>query len=118
MSTAWLRFAYACEFLLAVLAVFVLWSQVGGQGHLDLMAWYWKLGLGTGASTAIVGLTAALVHEERLANRRTAVWFLAILLLAGAMAAVTVYYHVHEVIDEPDEEGTTACYGHRSGLST
>jgi fluoride ion exporter CrcB/FEX len=118
MSTAWLRFGYACEFLLAVLAVFTLWSQVGGQGHLDLMAWYWKLGLGTGACTAIVGLTSAMVNGERLATRRAALWFLAIIMLAAAMGAVTLYYHVHEVIDEPDEEGTTASYGYRSGLLT
>lgn len=118
MSTAWLRFAYACEYLLAVLAVFTLWSQVGGQGHLDLMAWYWKLGLGTGASTAIVGLTSAMVRGDRVISRRAAIWFLALVLLASAMAAVTVYYHLHEVIDEPDEEGTTAYYGHRSGLLT
>lgn len=118
MSTAWLRFAYACEFLLAVLAVFTLWSQVGGQGHLDLMAWYWKLGLGGGACTAVVGLTSALVHEERVASRRAVRWAVAVVLIGVAMAAVTVYYHVHEAIDEPDEEGTTATYGHHSGLLT
>lgn len=108
MSTAWLRFAYLSEFLLAVIAVFTLWSQVGGQGHLDLMAWYWKLGLGCGSSAAVVGLTAALVTRERLLSRSVVLWSAAILLLAAAMGAITFYYHVHEVIDEPDEEGTTA----------
>ncbi len=108
MSTAWLRFAYVCQFLLAVVAVFTLWSQVGGQGHLDLMPWYWKLSIGCGACAAIVGFSAALVHSERVLNRRTIRWGIAIILLAVAMAAVTFYYHVHEVIDEPDEEGTTA----------
>lgn len=108
MSTAWLRFAFICEFLLAVLAVFTLWSQIGGQGHLDLMPWYWKLGLGGGASVALVGLTAALMRQERLATRRVLWWSVVIVLLALGMAAVTVYYHLHEVIDETDEESTTA----------
>jgi len=43
-----LRLAYATQYLIAVIAVFVLWSQVGGQSHLDLMPWYVKLGLGAG----------------------------------------------------------------------
>jgi hypothetical protein len=118
MSTAWFRFAYACEFLLAVPAVFTLWSQVGGQGHLDLMSWYWKLGLGCGGSIAVVGLTAALVGQDRFVTRPAAFWAMAIIVMACAMAAVTFYYHVHEVIDEPDEEGTTASSGYRSGLLT
>jgi len=33
-----LRLAYATQFLIALIAVFVLWSQVGGQSHLDYMA--------------------------------------------------------------------------------
>jgi hypothetical protein len=39
-----LRLAYATQFLIALIAVYVLWSQVGGQSHLDLMPWYLKLG--------------------------------------------------------------------------
>ena len=35
----YLRLAYATQFLIAVIAVFTLWSQVGGQSHLDLMPW-------------------------------------------------------------------------------
>ena len=41
-----LRLAYTTQFLIALIAVFVLWSQVGGQSHIDLMPWYFKLGLG------------------------------------------------------------------------
>jgi hypothetical protein len=32
-----LRLAYTTLYLIAIIAVFVVWSQVGGQGHLDLM---------------------------------------------------------------------------------
>jgi hypothetical protein len=34
---SWLRLGYAVEFLVALLAILNLWSEVGGQGHLDLM---------------------------------------------------------------------------------
>ena len=38
-----LRLAYISEFLLAVVSILMLWTQVGGQGHLDLMPWHLKL---------------------------------------------------------------------------
>jgi len=49
-----LRLAYATQFLIALIAVFVLWSEVGGQVHLDLMPWYFKLAFGAGAAFAMV----------------------------------------------------------------
>ena len=57
-----LRLAYATQFLIATIAIYVLWSQVGGQSHLDLMPWYVKLGLGTGAALAVVKATDAAVQ--------------------------------------------------------
>jgi len=39
----WMRFAYTIEFLLALIAIVILWTQVGGQGHMDLLPWYTKL---------------------------------------------------------------------------
>ena len=108
MYKGWQRFAYMCEFLLAVVAVFTLWSQVGGQGHLDLMAWYWKLLLGCGLSAAFVRLTDTLVNETRILSRHAIYWAAAVVLIAAAMAAVTLYYHLHEVDDESDEDSTTA----------
>ncbi len=108
MSTASRRIAFTSEFLLAIVAVFAAWSQVGGQGHLDLMPWYAKLVLGLGLSAAVVGLTAALAGQESIRNRRSLYWGLLVIAVAGAMGAVTYYYHLHEVTDEPDDEGTTA----------
>jgi len=56
-----LRIAYVCEFLLALLAISVVWGQVGGQDHLDLMPWYDKFvpifGL---ALVTVVGTVAAV----------------------------------------------------------
>ena len=64
-----LRLAYTTQFLIALIAVFFLWSEIGGQGHLDLMPWYLKLGLGTGVAYAAVKATAAAVAQERDGNK-------------------------------------------------
>ena len=44
MPPYWSRLAFVTEFLVALVAILELWSQVGGQSHLDLMPWYTKLG--------------------------------------------------------------------------
>jgi hypothetical protein len=46
------------EYLIAVQVLFTLWSEVGGQYHLDLMFWPWKLVLVLVAATLIVAMTA------------------------------------------------------------
>ena len=66
------RLAYATEFLLALVAVFTLWSQVGSQGHLDIIDWHWKLVLGLAAAFAAVKATAASVDGDEPWNARTA----------------------------------------------
>ena len=68
-----LRLAYTTQFLIALIAVFTLWSEVGGQGHLDLMPWYANAALGAGAALATVNATAA-------ADRRDALQILALVL--------------------------------------
>src|SRR5258708_6718448 len=69
-----LRLAYITLFLIALLTVFTLWSQVGGQGHLDLVPWYVKLVLGTGAAFAIARAAAAAVAGERGWNPQSVKW--------------------------------------------
>jgi hypothetical protein len=103
MPPVLLRLAYVSEFLLALIAALMLWSQVGGQAHLDLMPWYDKLSLSVAlALVTVLGTMSATAHE-RAWNARTLAFFLMALLIAGAMAALTYYYHVHE--DDNDEEG-------------
>jgi hypothetical protein len=115
MNTHWVRVAYVGVFLLAVLAVFTTWGQIGGQGHLDIIPWYWKLTLGCGLSASIVGLTGALSSDARALNRRSLVWLAVVVAFAGAITAVTVQAHLNEGIEEPEsEEGTTA--HRRSGV--
>jgi hypothetical protein len=101
-----LRLAYMSEFLLAVVTTLELWSQVGGQGHLDLMPWYTKFGMTVGmAVVAVMGTISAVAHE-RAWNAKTFACLLLALMLAGGMAACTYYYHVHENDNaEPDDDG-------------
>ena len=104
-----LRLLYAIEFLIALIATYTVWSQVGGQYHLDLMAWYWKLGLGAGVAFAAVKATAAAVAGQRAWNSRTIKWISIIIALSLACGAVTYYYHLTEPpADEEDQEDTAA----------
>ncbi|MEQ1886884.1 MAG: hypothetical protein ABL967_17615 [Bryobacteraceae bacterium] len=91
-----LRLAYAFLFLFAVIAIWTTWSQVGGQGHLDLMPWYTKLLLSVSLSWVTVLGTAAAVRQDRPWNRATLLYLLLGMLLATAMGVVTYYYHEHE----------------------
>jgi len=101
-----LRIAYVCEFLLALLAVSVVWGQVGGQDHLDLMPWYDKFVLILALALVTVVGTVAAVSRERAWNGITVACLAMALLLLCAMGAVTYYYHVHEEQD-PDTDHTT-----------
>ena len=98
-----LRLAYLSEFLLALIAILTMWSQVGGQGHLDLMPWYAKMLLTVGLGLVTVAGTAAAVSHERAWNAKTIACLLLALMLAVVMAGITYYYHVHEN-DDPDSD--------------
>ena len=99
--------AYAIEFLIALIAVFTVWSQVGGQGHMDLLPWYIKLGCSLSLAWCSVRFTAALVEHEKDWNQHTMVWFTGIIIVAVAMGGITYYYHLHEVPDEISDQAAT-----------
>src|SRR5262245_43079425 len=99
-----LRLAYATQFLIALLAIFVLWSEVGGQTHLDLMPWYLKLGLGAGAAFAVVKATAASVSGTAAWNGATLKWFGILLALLLGCGLASYYMHVYAESDEEDQE--------------
>jgi hypothetical protein len=97
-----LRLAYTTLFLIALIAIFVLWAQIGGQSHLDLLPWFVKLGLGVAAAWSIVRATSSAVAGERGWNGQSMRWLgltLALLFLCG-MAT----YYAHMYLEDGDEE--------------
>lgn len=118
ISPKLLRLIYACEFLVALLAIFTAWSEIGGQAALDLMHWSWKLGLSLALAAAFVAYTAALLTEESLWSLRSARWLTAIIVLVFAMGAVTYFYALQ--VDSGDSDETAPTVHHavsRAGYS-
>lgn len=107
-NASWLRLAYALEFLIAILAIVTLWSEVGGEGHLDLMPWYIKLVCIGGLAWSCVRFTAALVERQEVWTARTLGWLGCILLFFIAMGLITYYYHLHEEQDDGDDDTAAA----------
>ena len=97
-----LRLAYSALFLVALVAVYVAWSQIGGQGHVDLLPWHIKMALGVATSLAIVRATAASVAGERAWNGHTLRWLGLTLALAVICGLATYYAHLY--LEESDDE--------------
>lgn len=108
LNRAWLRLAYVFEFWIALLAIFTVWSQVGGQGHLDLIAWYIKLACALALAWSAVRMTGGLVENARAWNRATIRWCLAVAAISTVIVGITYWYHLHEVPDEPDTDENSA----------
>ena len=106
-QVSWLRLAYCAIFLLALLTVFTVWSEVGGQGHLDLMPWYTKLICVMATSWCFVRFTAGMIEQRQAWNRRTLGWFAGIIALCFVMGAITYYYHLHEEPGQSDTDDST-----------
>jgi hypothetical protein len=106
-----LRLAYATQYLIAVIAIYVLWSQVGGQSHLDLMPWYVKLGLGAGAAAAVVKTTDAAVSQENAWNGRTLKWFGILLVLLVGCGLASYYCHLYLEDDGDDQPENNTSVG-------
>src|SRR3954454_5845145 len=103
-----LRLAYATQFLIALIAVFVLCSQVGGQGHLALLPWTVKLALGVSAAYCMVRATAASVAGDRAWNSLTLRWLGFALVLLTACGYASYYAHVNlEDTDEDNSDDST-----------
>jgi hypothetical protein len=96
-----LRLAFTIEFLIALVAIFETWSMAGGQGHLDLMPWYAKLGFSLGLSLVIVMGTASAMAHDRAWNAKTIACLALAAMIVGGMGVTTYYYHLHENDDQP-----------------
>lgn len=104
MDKRLLRPLLIVEFLIAVQAVFTIWSEAGGQYDLDLMFWPWKLGIGLAASALIVAITANLARNEGKVTRR-ALLFATVLIATALLAGmVTYYYHLNEPQDDDQDQ--------------
>jgi type VI protein secretion system component VasK len=103
-----LRLAYTALFLIALMAVFVVWSQVGGQSHIDLLPWWVKLGLGFAAAYCVVRAAAAAVSGDRPWNGQTVRWLGLMLAVMAACGYAAYYAHLNlEESDESDQQQDT-----------
>jgi hypothetical protein len=110
-----LRLAYSTLFLIALMAVFVLWSQVGGQSHLDLIPWPIKLVLGVAAAYGVVRATAASVSGDRAWNGHMVRWLGLTLAVLAACGYASYYAHMNlEESDDSDQPQDTTVS--RSGI--
>ena len=106
-----LRLAYTTQFLIALIAVLMLWSLVGGQDHFDLTPWHLKLALSAGAAFATVKATAAAVSRERAWNPAVLRWIgilLAILVFCGLVTLWVHRYLEEQGGDNGGSESSTA----------
>ena len=106
MTPRLLRLAFVFEFLVALVAIFTAWSEVGGQSALDSMTWFWKFGLSLLLAAAVVGYSSAIVLEDRLWTLRSAGWLTGILLIIVAMGFVTYYFQLQVESVDGDESST------------
>jgi hypothetical protein len=110
MTANSVRLVYVCEYLLALVAVFTAWSEIGGQAALDVMPWGWKFGLGAALAAAIVAYSVAIVSADSLWTLRSARWLTAIVILLFAIGVVTYYYVLEDNTVEPDDSGTASLF--------
>jgi hypothetical protein len=105
-----IRLVYVLEYLISIVAILNLWTEVGGPSHMDLISWYTKLSLTLGLAATIVLATAAAVAGERVWNSRTIAWTFVSLAFVCAMGIASYYAHLHENDDsQPGETSPIAC---------
>lgn len=103
-----LRLAFVLEYLVALVAIFTAWSEIGGQSALDLMHWGWKLGFSLLLAGTIVAYTSSIVAADSLWTMQSARWLSAIALLLTGMAVVTYFYSLQVDTGESDDSNTAS----------
>lgn len=95
-------------FLIALIAVFNFWSQVGGQYHLDLKFWPWKFGLSVAAAGSITAITAEWARGAESRTRRVVLYGALLAVTIVVAGAVTYYYHLNEPTDDDEDSDQPA----------
>lgn len=108
MPSRFLRPLLIVEFLIALQVVFTCWSQIGGQYHLDLMFWPWKLGIGVTVALLTTGITANLLKSDGAIGKKTWLYGCLLLVTIGVAGIVTYYYHVNEPQDDQGQDDQPA----------
>lgn len=104
MHNRLLRPLLIVEFLIAIQVFFTLWSQVGGQYHLDIMFWPWKLGISIAAALLITAITASIIRHDGEITRRALMFGSLLLVTLGIAGIVTYYYHLNEPTDQQQDD--------------
>jgi len=109
MPPRYLRPLLLFEFLIALQVTFTCWSQIGGQYHLDLMFWPWKMGIAAAISWLLVLITADLIKANGAFSKKARLYTTLLLLAIATAGILTYYYHLNEPADEdqPDDQQTT-----------
>jgi Ni/Fe-hydrogenase subunit HybB-like protein len=100
------------EFLVALVAIPETWN-IGGQGHLEYMPWFAKVGFVLALALVTVMGTAAAMAHERAWNAKTIACLLLAAMLVTGMGVTSYYYHLHENDDQPqgDDDSITLLLG-------
>jgi hypothetical protein len=93
MQDRLLRAIYAIEFLLALVAVLIVWNYVGGPTHLDYVPWFWKGAMALAIATTILKVTASPSIK----------WFGMLTVLLIGCGLLSYYAHITEPQDQSDE---------------
>src|SRR5689334_13841476 len=99
-----LQVLYAIEFLIALVAVYTVWREVGGATHLDSMHWYWKALFGLPAAYAAIRLTKAWADAAKYRRTRILTWMIVLAGLTLGAGLLTYYTHLNEPQDEDEED--------------
>lgn len=98
------RILYGIEFFVALPAVLVAWSQIGGAAHFDAVDWQWKLACSVGFAWSAMRLTAAAGEPGPIWTRRFVLWSLGTMVLALTMGWQSYQVHLTEAADEVEME--------------
>jgi nitrogen fixation-related uncharacterized protein len=104
MRPSLLRILLGIEYLIAVQVLIAFWSHAGGQYHLDLMFWPWKLVLPLVGAALVVAITSGLAGGLRWRSARILLMMVSLALLMVVAGFVTYYYHMNEPADQDDQD--------------